>query len=347
MHVTVIGHFGIGKKLLNGQTVKTCNLYSGLTKYTSHSISSIDTHGWSSNPFGLFLKMSKATRESDAIILLTAQRGITCIPWVLLNLKRLSRNKPKIFLDVIGGWLPRLLAQKKRIRSVLSSFSGIWVETRTMQEGLNRLGLKNVSVIPNFKELEVLRKDQLIYPESVPFKVCTFSRVIKEKGIEDAIKTVKSINDQMRKKALSLDIYGQASEEYISHLNEMIGNDHDVVRYCGCVDSMESVDCLKNYFALLFPTHFYTEGIPGTIIDAYCAGVAVISSKWESFHDVVDDGETGFGYAFDDTNQLKETLLSLLRNPEIIFAMKEKCLKKAVYFDTKRNVELIDSILSN
>jgi hypothetical protein len=53
---------------------------------------------------------------------------------------------------------------------------------------------------------------------------------------------------------------------------------------------------LKDYFALLFPTHFYTEGIPGTVIDAYAAGIPVISAKWESYSDVIDEGVTGIGY---------------------------------------------------
>ena len=58
---------------------------------------------------------------------------------------------------------------------------------------------------------------------------------------------------------------------------------NNCARYCGIKDPKDSVKTLKNYFALVFPTRFYTEGIPGTIIDAYYAGVPVIASKWESF----------------------------------------------------------------
>ena len=64
---------------------------------------------------------------------------------------------------------------------------------------------------------------------------------------------------------------------------------------------------MKYYFALLFPTRFYTEGIPGTILDAYAAGIPVICSRWESCADVVDDGVTGITYPFEDMQMLKHT----------------------------------------
>lgn len=68
------------------------------------------------------------------------------------------------------------------------------------------------------------------------------------------------------------------------------------------------METLKNYFALVFPTLFYTEGIPGTIIDAYAAGLPVISSKWESYDDVIEDNITGVGYEFGSDDALVEIL---------------------------------------
>lgn len=86
---------------------------------------------------------------------------------------------------------------------------------------------------------------------------------------------------------------------------------------------------MQKYFALLFPTHFYTEGIPGTIIDAYAAGVPVISAKWESFSDVVDEGVTGIGYDFDNADQFEKILLEVAQNPNVLLNMKENCIRKA------------------
>ena len=89
------------------------------------------------------------------------------------------------------------------------------------------------------------------------------------------------------------------------------------------------MEVLKQYFALIFPTHFYTEGIPGTIIDAYAAGIPLIFAKWESYSDVVKDGKTGLGYDFDNAKQFEEILLSVEKNPRKLFDMKENCISKA------------------
>ena len=100
------------------------------------------------------------------------------------------------------------------------------------------------------------------------------------------------------------------------------------VQYKGSVAYDQSVAVIKNYFALLFPTQYYTEGIPGTIIDAYAAGVPVISSKWESFSDVIQEG-TGVGYSFGAFNELVEVLIRLVDNPETMIEKKIPCLRLA------------------
>ena len=80
---------------------------------------------------------------------------------------------------------------------------------------------------------------------------------------------------------------------------------------------------------LLFPTRFFTEGIPGTIIDAYAAGVPILSAKWESYNDVVDEGETGISYEFGNIEDFERKLLIIKDNPEVITNMKKYAIKKA------------------
>ena len=98
---------------------------------------------------------------------------------------------------------------------------------------------------------------------------------------------------------------------------------------------------MKNYFALLFPTHFYTEGIPGTIIDAYAAGVPVISAKWESFDDVVDNDITGVGYDFDNKGQFEDVLFYASKNFQKLFDMKENCICKANNYIPESTIQIM------
>ena len=110
------------------------------------------------------------------------------------------------------------------------------------------------------------------------------------------------------------------------------------IQYKGMVESSKSVEVLKSYYVLLFPTRFFTEGIPGTIVDAYAAGIPVISSRWESFSDVVDERETGFGYEFGNVNELIKMIKYVLNQPDYIIKMKEKCLEKSFFFLPEKGI---------
>ena len=80
---------------------------------------------------------------------------------------------------------------------------------------------------------------------------------------------------------------------------------------------------------MLFPTHFYTEGIPGSIIDAYAAGIPVISAKWESFDDVISEGHTGVGYSQAAYVDLISILTHCITYPADLNALKPTCLQNA------------------
>ena len=113
------------------------------------------------------------------------------------------------------------------------------------------------------------------------------------------------------------------------------------IRYCESVDATESTAVLKQYYALIFPTRFYTEGVPGTIIDAYAAGIPVISSKCQSYSDVIEDGITGIGYEFDNIEHFKEILLSVAHNSEMLFDMKENCIRKAKEYVPESTIQIM------
>ncbi len=327
--VSVLGHFGEGANLLNGQTVKTKIITEELQKLLGQEqVLKIDTHGgWKTllkAPFQVF----RALKSSKNVVIFPAHNGLRVYA-PLLSFQRRLFIKRKIHYVVIGGWLPQFLLKRQRLAKTLKNFNYIYVETNTMKSALETQGFQNVYIMPNCKKLTVLSENELTYPSGFPYKLCTFSRVMKEKGIETAIDVIKQVNDRLGFTAYSLDIYGQvdvAQTEWFKNLKHRFP---DYVHYCGCVDAKQSVDVLHKYFALLFPTHFYTEGIPGTIIDAYAAGIPVISAKWESYSDVVDEGITGVGYDFDNEEQFEKILLTTVQNPQLLLGMKGNCIRKA------------------
>lgn len=327
--LSVLGHFGEGENLLNGQTVKTKIVTKELQRRLGQEqVLKIDTRGgWKTLVKAPFQTMF-ALKNSRNILIFPAQNGLRIYAPLLSFFRHFFKGR-KLHYVVIGGWLSQFLQKRKRLAKVLRKFDGIYVETKTMKRALEAWGFENVFVMPNCKKLTVLSENKLVYPQGVPYKLCTFSRVMREKGIETAINVIREVNNQLGYLAYSLDIYGQvdsAQTEWFENLKKCFP---EGVRYCGCVDADKSVEILQSYFALLFPTHFYTEGIPGTIIDAYAAGIPVISAKWESYSDVVDEGATGIGYEFDNENEFENVLLNIAHTPQMILDMKTNCTKKA------------------
>lgn len=341
LKISILGHFGEGKTLLNGQTVKTKIITEELKKeFGNNKVLKIDTSGGLKTVFKAPFQALSALKKTENTVIFPAQNGLRIYAPLLAFFKGFFKKR-RLHYVVIGGWLPEFLSEKKLLKAFLKKFDGIYVETETMKTALEKQGFNNIFVMPNCKKLTVLSENELVYPKGTPLKLCTFSRVMKEKGIENAVDAVKKVNDQLGYTALVLDIYGQVKEESSEWFANLKANFPEYVCYRGMVDADKSVEVLQEYFALLFPTHFYTEGIPGTIIDAYSAGVPVISAKWESFSDVVDDYKTGLGYDFDNEEQLENILLQVVQNPKVLLEMKENCLKKAKEFMPETAIKII------
>lgn len=339
--VSILGHYGEGKTLLNGQTVKTKILTEELcAQLGKELVVRIDTHGGIRTLFKAPFQVLRALKQSRNVMILPAQNGVRVYAPLLSLFRNLFRGR-KLHYVVIGGWLPEFLKQRKRLAAVLKMFDKIYVETQTMKRALEEQGFGNVIVMPNCKRLHILTEDELIYPTEKPYRLCTFSRVMKEKGIEDAVDVITQINTELGYTIFTLDIYGQVDSgqnEWFAELEKQLP---EYISYKGCVQANESSAVLKDYFALLFPTRFYTEGIPGTIIDAYAAGIPVLSARWESYCDVVEEGITGIGYTFGTPEESVKILRRVSEKPEILVGMKPACLKKASEYQSNQVIRIL------
>ena len=343
--VCVVGHFAKGKNLLNGQTIKTKIITTELENLLGKDqVEIIDTHGgikaYIKLPFQIFM----ALKSCYNIVIFPAHNGVKVIV-PIINVLNIFFKKGCHYV-VIGGWLPELIKSKKILKSMLKRLNGIYVETNTMKNNLLNQGFSNVRVMPNCKDIKILNEDELIYSNSEPYRLCTFSRVMKEKGIEEAINAVTFINRLYGRTVYTLDIYGQVDPNNKEWFCDILNNLPSYIQYKGFIPYDKSVEELKSYFALLFPTLFYTEGIPGTVIDAYAAGVPVISSKWESFSDIIDDGVTGMGFGFNCMDEFHNILMTVAETPEILNRMKVNCLQKASEYSTHDVVRLFWKVAS-
>jgi glycosyltransferase involved in cell wall biosynthesis len=332
--VGVCGNFGANKDIGNGQIVKTKVLTEELKKHFGNDqVIIVDTFNWKKNPFKLFLKCLILVILCQNVVILPAQNGIKVfIPLFSILCKIFKR---KLHYSVIGGWLPEFLLDNQMVLRNIKSIKAVYVETHSMKKALEKLGIKNVVHMPNFKNINLVPEN---FNTNIikPYNLCTFSRVKKEKGIIDAINAVKEINERIGKRIFHLDIYGPIDPEFKEEFYNSISKNEIHVHYKGEVNSNQSTEVLKNYFALIFPTYYEGEGFPGTIIDAFSSGLPVIATDWRYNSELVSHGKTGFLYKLDKKNKsigLKEVLVSIYEKPQLISSMKNSCLQEVKKYD--------------
>ena len=245
--VSVIGHFGFGGNHLGGQTIKTKTVTQELAiKLGEEQVMRVDTHGGKKALLRLFLQSISALRRTRNVIILPAHNGLRLFAPVLTLFNKIFKRK--LFYIVIGGWLPVFLQKRKRLAKKLKKFDGIFVETNSMKNALEDMGFSNVEVMPNCKDLQVLQEEELVHLQGEPYKLCTFSRVMREKGIEDAVNAVKAVNQDFGRTVYTLDIYGQVDERQVDWFENLQQEFPEYIKYGGLVPFDKSVEILKNYF---------------------------------------------------------------------------------------------------
>lgn len=336
--VGVCGHFGGKMEFLDGQTVKTKTLTDELQNIIGvDNVIYTDTFQWKKRPLKLISECISLCKRCKNIIILPAHNGVKVfVP--LFALLNLFFHK-KVFYVVIGGWLPEFVEENKWLLSWLNHMEFILVETSIMSNKLTNLGLKNVSVLPNFKQLNILKEKEMPDSYEIPFKLCTFSRVMKEKGIEDAIEVVTKINSDYNRVMYTLDIYGQIDDNYQETFDKVILNAPSYIKYNGVVEYDKTVEVLKNYYLLLFPTYYSGEGFAGTLLDAFSSGVPVIASDWRYNKEIIKNMSNGLIFPTGDNAQFEGVLTSILNNKIDVISMKKQCLVQASKFESKNVIK--------
>lgn len=342
--IGIIGHFGGKENILDGQTIKTKILHEELSKAIDWKIMKVDTYYKKKNPVKLLIDTFKCLFSTKDIIVLLSGNGMKFyFPILSFFAQKFHTN---IYHDVIGGNLDVYVSKYPKFKKYLNSFQINWVETAGMKGKLEKQGIENCEVMPNFKRLPIVSNDVTKMNFSEPYCFCIFSRVMKEKGIEEAIKTIEEINEEAGRTVCKLDIYGRIDDGYVKRFDEILQRVTSAICYKGMVPYDKSVDAIKDYYALLFPTHWNGEGFPGTIVDAFSAGIPVIATDWNCNGEIVDNGINGILYPNEEIKTLKDAIICIIKNNCEMIAMKKQCIKTAKKYQpnmyVKRIVERIE-----
>lgn len=308
--IAVIGFYGVGNDFVNGQAIKTVTIVDYLKEiFGQNEIYIVNTYKWKKNPIKLLLKLIKAMFTCKNITMLPAQNGLKVFAKLIYFFNRVFHRQ--IYYIVIGGWLNDMLIENKSLKNCISKFDGIYVETKSLQSSLKNNGIKNVFYMPNCRKQVIINKQ-----ENKINKLCIYSRIIKEKGIEDAINICRKTNNKLKSDIFTLDIYGKIDIDYKNEFQKLLDDNKDIVQYCGINGINDTIKTVSNYFAMLFPTFYEGECFAGTILDAFFAGIPIIANDWKYNSEIIENKVNGYVYSFRNIDMASNYIVELFNNVE-------------------------------
>lgn len=339
--ICVLGAFGFRVQHYDGQTLKTKNLLD-LLKEKDLNPDYFETQNFKFNKFSV-LSMCWKILKCKTLFYLPAQNNLKYLFPIVYILSRLSGNSIHYF--VVGGWLKEFLEDKPWHRKKLAKISGIHCETHLMKNLLEKeYGFKNVDVFPNFR---INDYKPTFHHEEGKLKLVFMARVVKMKGLDTIFSACDKIENSCLEDKISVDFYGQQQDTNndIEYFNSNIIK-YNFVKYHGPLEPGDIYTTLEKYDAMLLPTHYYTEGLPGSILDAYMSGIPAIVTKWKHATEFVDDGKTGIIIPFDDNGDaLYDAIMTLFNNIELLNEMKSSSIEKAYEYSSEKAYKLVMSYL--
>lgn len=327
--IAVIGHFSLKNNGACGQTIKTRIVTNELQRvYGDSEVTIADTSGDMKSPIRIPFTLIGLLRRHRNIVIMPAHKGLTVIAPLLAIFNIAFRRS--IHYVIIGGWLPDLMKVIPWLRWSIKHFDGIYPETNYTANQLKAmLPHDRIHVMPNCKQLNILQPEELYRHSGGPFPLCTFSRINKEKGIEEAVNAVNACNREMGTTVFTLDIYGQVESKDEPWFHELMSHQDANIQFKGLIPFDQTTQTLRHYHALLFPTYYPGECFAGTLIDALAAGLPVIASDWHSNPEVVIPQQTGIIIPAKNQEALTQALIHLAKHPDSLDSMRPICLTKA------------------
>lgn len=324
--ILVLGYFGYSSNKLDGQTVKTRDVYRLVKEQYGEGVDFFDTEEFKRSKLSVFQMLAKVVR-CHKLIYLPAHGNLKYLFPVLFCLASVFRVH--IHYIVIGGWLREYLASLPLHRFMLSRISGIYVETSIMkQELVQHYGWGNVSLLPNFRFFDFT--PSRVTSEKV--RLVFMARVNRMKGLDWIFHLCEHIATHGFASKFTVTFYGQINPADEAYFMEQLRR-YRFAEYRGALLPEEIYVTLSQYDVLLLPTHFYTEGLPGSVVDAYISGLPVIVTAWKYATEFVDDGVTGFIVPFERGEQeLIDRVMRLEANRDLLATMQASALRSRTRF---------------
>lgn len=323
----VLGYFGYKTNQLDGQTVKTRDIYRLLKEqYPNRRIDFFDTQNFKYNKSSV-LSMFKKLCQCNTLIYLPANNNLKYIFPIVFAYSKIFGFKIHYF--VVGGWLCSFIKNLPIHRWMLRHIKGIHVETKRLKHDLEtEYGYKHIDIFPNFRFFDFTP----VQNSTSKLRLVFMARIMKKKGLDWIFHLANYIEENNLGNQISITFFGQINENdkyyFLSNVDHFTFTD-----YRGALQPNEIYTTLSNYDVLLLPTHFYTEGLPGSIVDAYISCIPVIATDWLNAREFIEDNKTGFVIPFENgENALISKVIQLNNERQLLTELKTNVTNKRSCF---------------
>jgi glycosyltransferase involved in cell wall biosynthesis len=338
-NILVLGYFGYINNQIDGQTIKTRNIYKLLKSKEpgTGAVSYFDTQQLKRSKFNA-VRMFREIIRSNKIIYLPAYGNLKYLFPVIYFICAVKRIE--IDYMVVGGWLSDYLKSKKLHVSLLKRIKGIYTETELLKKSLEeQYGFRNIVKFPNFRIHNFtpqFRKNNNV------FRVVFMARITRLKGLDTLFRFAEYAEKDLRgNRQISIDFYGPVAENDEEYFREKL-KEHPVTGYKGTIEPDEVYHTLQQYDVMALPTQYYTEGFPGSVLDAYISGIPVIVTNWKHASEFVVNNVTGFIVPFENgESEFIEAVLKLYSEKRLLDWMKHQAYEKSKEYSSERAWDLL------
>ena len=321
--ILVLGAFGYRNNQLDGQTVKTRNVFQLIQKRYCGKASKMDTLDFRKKPW-IALRLIYHLVTCKTLVIIPCLNNLTYIFPITYILSKVFRYR--IVSICIGGWQieyfngnERFKPHPMQLRMSRNIMAFLPEQENVNKELTEKYGFRNSEVFPNFR---FFKHTDITRNNIDPIKLVFMARINKQKGIPAITQSLHELTEQGV--PFSMTYYGPIESTYSDEFNKMLEEDSKFVCYGGVLKPEDVQKTLMNYDVLLLPTAYYTEGFPGSILDAYIAGIPVIVTEWKHAHEFVKNEVSGFIVPFDyGTDEIVEKIKLLSEKRNLLQKMKK------------------------
>lgn len=329
MKTIFIGPFGNGKVPTNGASIKNYHILKRL-KEEIQDLQAIDTDNWKRRP-GMLLKMLwTIIRNPYARYILSLNNGSAN---KVIKLIRMFCPRADVIYWVIGGSIGKWIKQGRLNAKDYKHLRLIIVEGASMKSQLKSVGLSNVEVMPNFKEIISVPHTER---NSNIIRFVFLSRITPLKGCDLILGAARQLNSEGFEKSYEIDFYGPVAPEYEMAFSGKVKTINNV-NYRGFLDLRDTgnYSVLSEYDAMLFPTFWRGEGCPGIVVDAFMSGLPIFASDWNMNEDYVQNGKNGILFQAQNQQALTDVMRNAITGKYNLSEMRKHAFESIQRYDIK------------